>query len=140
MLVYLFCEAVKFVHGQKWTAFHGGWAAWYLLEIGGLVAVPMFLLLAGSRRANLALIRAGSLMAMLGVALNRLNISVIAFKWYEPNHYVPTWMEVVVTLAVISAEIWVFRWIVRRMPVFGLRPEWAELQEAQVLGTAAAKA
>jgi hypothetical protein len=26
-------------------------------------------------------------------------------------------MEIVVTLAVISAELWVFRWVINRMPV-----------------------
>ena len=140
LFVYLFVEAIKFVHGQKWTAFRGGWAAWYLLEVVGLVAVPLALLMAGSRLGHVLMIRAGAVLAMLGVALNRLNISVIAFKWYEPVHYVPTWMEVVVTLAVISAEIWVFRWIVSRMPVFGFRPTWAERQEAWILGAAAAKA
>ena len=39
----------------------------------------------------------------------------VLMPWVEG----PTWMEVVVTLAVIFAEIWVFRWIVRRMPVLG---------------------
>jgi hypothetical protein len=77
---------------------------------------------------------------MLGVVLNRLNISIIAFKWYEPVHYVPTWMEVVVSAAVICAEVWVFRWIVARMPVLGFRPAWAERQEELLLGGAAARA
>jgi hypothetical protein len=62
--------------------------------------------------------------------LNRLNISVIAFKWYAAVRYVPTWMEVVVTLAVIFSEIWVFRWIVNRMPVVSESPEWAREQDA----------
>lgn len=140
MLVYLFLEAIKFVHGQKWQYLHGGWAAWYGLEIVGLVAVPMVLLLAGSARGSLTLMRAGAVLTLLGVALNRLNISIIAFKWYEPVHYVPTWMEVVVTAAVISAQIWVFRWIVFRMPVFGFRPEWAEREEAGGIAAATAKA
>jgi Ni/Fe-hydrogenase subunit HybB-like protein len=140
MFVYLFLELVKLVHGQKWTALRGGWGLWYLVEVAGLVALPMVLLLAGSRRHSLPAIRTGAVLAMLGVALNRLNVSLIAFKWYEPKHYVPTWMEVVVTLAVICAEVWVFRWIVARMPVLGLRPAWAERQEQMILGDAAARA
>jgi Ni/Fe-hydrogenase subunit HybB-like protein len=140
MFVYLFVEAIKFVHGQKWTALHGRWGLWYLLEVVGLVAVPMVLLVAGSRRRNLPAIRTGAVLAMLGVMLNRLNISIIAFKWYEPKHYVPTWMEVVVSLAVICAEVWVFRWIVSRMPVLGHRPAWAERQEELVLEGAAVRA
>ena len=62
---------------------------------------------------------------MTGIVLNRLNISVIAFKWYEPVRYYPSWMEIVVTLAIICAEIWVFRWIVNRMPVLNEAPGWA---------------
>ena len=63
------------------------------------------------------MIRAASLLTLLGIVLTRLNLSVIAFKWYEPVRYFPSWMEFVVTAAVICAEIWVFRWIVLRMPV-----------------------
>ena len=49
--------------------------------------------------------------------LNRLNISVIAFNWQLPVHYYPSWQEFVVTLTVVFTEIWVFRWIVLRMPI-----------------------
>ena len=56
-------------------------------------------------------------LALLGIVLNRLNVSVIAFRWNAPVRYVPSWAEVVVTLAVISAELWAFRWVVNRMPV-----------------------
>ena len=37
-----------------------------------------------------------------------------------------TWIEIAVTLAVIAAEIWVFRWVVNRMPVLRSGPRWAE--------------
>jgi len=56
-------------------------------------------------------------MTLLGIVLNRLNISIIAFNWNSTKHYYPSWQEVVVTLMVIFAEIWAFRWIVNRMPV-----------------------
>ena len=64
-------------------------------------------------------------MARVGVLPNRLNVTVIALKGCEPVRYVPSWQEVVVTLAVISAEIWAFRWIVTRVPVVSPPPEWA---------------
>ncbi|HET8648255.1 MAG TPA: NrfD/PsrC family molybdoenzyme membrane anchor subunit, partial [Vicinamibacteria bacterium] len=50
MFVYLFLEAIKFVHGSKWQHLSGGWGAWYALEVLGFVAVPMALLLLGSAR------------------------------------------------------------------------------------------
>jgi Ni/Fe-hydrogenase subunit HybB-like protein len=117
MFVYLFLEALKFLHGRLWTAFTGVWAAWYLVEVLGLVALPMMLLVRGSMTRHLGMVKLGGILALSGVIVNRLNLSVIAFKWYEPVHYVPSWMELVVTAAVICAEIWVFRWIVLRMPI-----------------------
>ena len=54
---------------------------------------------------------------LLGVIVNRLNVSIIAFNWNAEVRYFPSWEEIVVTLMVIFAEIWVFRWIVNRMPV-----------------------
>lgn len=125
MFVYLFLEATKFVHGSKWVYLTGGWAAWYGVEIVGFVAVPMVLLLAGSARRDLTMVRAGAAMTLVGIVLNRLNISVIAFKWYAPVHYVPGVMELIVSAGVLCAEIWAFRWIVMRMPVFGFEPAWA---------------
>ena len=126
MFVYLFLEAMKILHGQLWREIREGWGAWYLLEVLGLVAFPMVLLLYGGVRGKLPAVRAGAALALAGVILNRLNISVIAFRWDEPLHYVPTWMELVVTAGILSAEIWVFRWVVGRLPVLGRRPAWAE--------------
>jgi hypothetical protein len=61
---------------------------------------------------------------LVGIVLNRLNVSVIGFKWYETVRYVPSWMEIIVTLAVIFSEVWVFRFIVIRMPVLSETPAW----------------
>jgi len=119
MFVYLFLKVLVFVHGQRWEYLGTGWGAWYLFEILGLVAVPAAVFVYGYRRRALAPIRVAAVLTLLGIVLNRLNVSVIAFKWNAAVHYVPSWMEIVVTMAVISAEILVFRWIVNRMPVLG---------------------
>jgi len=132
MFVYLFLEGLKLLHGRLWTEIAGGWGAWYLVEIVGFVVAPMVVLLVGTTTGNLRAIRVGALVGLLGVVLNRLNISVIAFRWNEAAHYVPSWMEVVVTAGVICAEIWAFRWIVERLPVLGHRPAWAERPDAPV--------
>jgi Ni/Fe-hydrogenase subunit HybB-like protein len=66
---------------------------------------------------------------MAGVILNRLNVTIIGFNWDLPVHYVPSWMELVVTLTVIFTEIWIFRWVIHRMPVLRDSPEWAKEEE-----------
>jgi len=123
MLVYLFMELLVLAHGRHWSLLSTGWGLWYLLEVVGFVAIPAGLFLFAYRRRNLTLIRGAAAMTLAGILLNRLNVSVIAFKWYAPNHYVPSWEEVVVSLAVVSAELWVFRWVVNRMPVLAAAGE-----------------
>ena len=118
MFVYLFLKILVFIHSQHWSLINTGWGYWFLTEIVGFVLLPCALFVYGLRYQNLNIIRAASVLTLIGIVLNRLNVSVIAFKWYEPVHYVPTWMEIEVTLAIVFAEIWVFRWVVNRMPVF----------------------
>ena len=69
---------------------------------------------------------------MLGIVLNRLNVTVIAYEWNAAVRYIPSWMEIVVTLGVVSVEIWVFRWVINRMPVLGGSPEWAKSKDKYV--------
>jgi len=117
MFVYLAMQLLVFVHQQRGPLLMTGWGAWYLLELVGFVAVPAVLYAMASQQQHAGLIKVAALLTLVGIVLNRLNVSVIAFKWYATVRYVPTWMEIVVTLAVISAELWVFRWVVNRMPV-----------------------
>jgi Ni/Fe-hydrogenase subunit HybB-like protein len=79
------------------------------------------------RYQNLTVIRMAAIVSMLGIIINRLNYSVIAYKWYVPlsQRYIPSWMEIVITLAILFTEVWVFRWVVNRMPVLRESPEWA---------------
>jgi Ni/Fe-hydrogenase subunit HybB-like protein len=97
---------------------------WFLMEMIGFVLVPMFLFYQSYRTDNLMMIKVAAVITMLGVILNRLNLTVIGFKWDMPVRYVPTWMEIVVTLTVIFVEIWIFRWVIKRMPVLRDPPSW----------------
>lgn len=137
MFVYLFLQLLVFVHGQRWAFLDSWMGSLYLLEVLGLVLAPVLLFLYGYRKENLAVIRAAAIMTLIGIVLNRLNVSVIGFKWDAPVRYWPSWMEVEVTLAVICAEIWVFRWVINRMPVLSFahpaRPEEERLEREPVM-------
>lgn len=118
MFVYYFFKALLFVHGRQWSLVTDFWGAWYLIEVIGLVLIPCFMFAYGARNRSLGIIRTAAVLTLIGIVVNRLNISIIAFNWNVPNHYYPSWMEVVITLMVVFAEIWVFRWVVSRMPVY----------------------
>jgi Ni/Fe-hydrogenase subunit HybB-like protein len=125
MFVYFFLQMLVFIHGKRWEYLDTPLGYWYLTEILGFVLLPMFLFLYGFRTNFILMIRIAAILTMLGVIMNRLNVTVIGFKWDAPVHYVPSWMEIAVTLTVIFAEIWIFRWVINRMPVLRDSPAWA---------------
>jgi Ni/Fe-hydrogenase subunit HybB-like protein len=129
LLVYFFMQVVVFVHGKHWNYLGSRMGTWYLVEMLGFVVLPMILFFISYRSRNLRLVKISSLVTMLGIIINRLNVTVIAFKWDAPSHYVPSWQEIVVTLTVLSIEIWIFRWLVRRLPVLRDPPSWVPSDE-----------
>lgn len=129
LMVYFFLQIVVFVHGKHWTLLDSRMGTWYLTEIIGFVLLPMILYFYSYRTRKISLIKLSALLTMVGVIINRLNVTVIGFKWNADVHYVPSWMEIVVTLTVLFIEIWIFRWIVRRLPVLREPPAWAKQEE-----------
>jgi len=131
MFVYVFLQLLVFVHGKHWSYLGTGMGAWYLTEMIGFVLVPLVMYLSSLRSGSRTLIRVASILTLVGIILNRLNVSVIAFKWNAPNHYYPSWIEVAVTVSIILAEIWVFRWVINRMPILRSSPRWALEQDRE---------
>ncbi len=117
MFAYFFLQVVVFVHGKHWDLLNTPMGYWYLTEMFGFVLLPMILFLYSYRRQNITLIKAAAVITMLGIIINRANVTIIGFRWNASPHYIPSWMEFVVTLTVIFVEIWIFRWIVNRLPV-----------------------
>jgi Ni/Fe-hydrogenase subunit HybB-like protein len=126
LFVYFFMKILLLIHGKQWALLATPMGTWYLVELIGFVLLPCVLFLHGVRYQNLTVIRMGAIVSMLGIIINRLNYSVIAYKWYVPlsQRYIPSWMEITITLAIILMEVWVFRWIANRMPVFRESPAW----------------
>ncbi|HAQ18289.1 MAG TPA: hypothetical protein DCR40_03535 [Prolixibacteraceae bacterium] len=125
MFAYFFLQLLVFIHGKNWNLLNTPMGYWFLLEMIGFVLIPMLLFFYSYRTNNIFMIRLAAILTMLGIILNRLNVTVIGFRWDAAIHYIPTWMEIVVTLAVIFTEIWIFRWIINRMPVLRESPKWA---------------
>ncbi len=117
LFVYYFFQALVFIHEKRWNLIHGFWGFWYILEVVGFVLVPGCIYAFGVKHRHLGVINFAAILSLIGIVLNRLNISVIAFKWNASPKYYPSWQEIVVTLMIIFIEVWVFRWVVSRMPV-----------------------
>jgi len=125
MFVYLFLKILIFIHGQHYALLNTPMGYWFLAEVIGFVLIPGILFTQSVKRNNVFLIKLGAILTMIGIVMNRLNISIIAFNWNALEKYFPSWMEIEVTIAVIVIQILVFRWIINRMPILSESPEWA---------------
>ncbi|NJO90330.1 MAG: hypothetical protein HC831_16335 [Chloroflexia bacterium] len=137
MFVYFSMLVLVFINNKGLQYINTSWGYWYLLEVVGFVLVPCIVFMLAYNYRNLFLVRTAAILTMVGVILNRMNISTIAYKWYDGVIQYPTWKEVVVGVAVIFAQILVFRWIVRRMPVYRKSPSWVtgEKQEESLINS-----
>ena len=126
MFAYFCLQFLVFLHTKRWGLLNTPMGYWFLIEMIGFVFIPMVMFFYSYRTGNIFMIRLAAILTMVGVVLNRLNVTVIGFRWDAVVHYVPSWMEIIVTLAVIFTEIWIFRWVIRRMPVLRESPSWAE--------------
>ncbi len=126
---YYFFKLLLFLHEGHWDLLGTGWGLWYLVEVFGLTLLPCLLFALGYRHRSLGIVQTAAWLSLLGVLINRLNVSLIAFNWESVNRYYPTWMEIVVSLTVVLVEVWVFRWFVTRMNFYP-RPRAARAHTA----------
>jgi Ni/Fe-hydrogenase subunit HybB-like protein len=111
---------------NNWHLLGTGYGLWFLVEILGFIALPCILFAIGAREKNLKLIRWTALLTVVGIVVNRLNIVWICFNYRLPweQRYVPDWMEVGISVFVITVGITIYRFIVTRMPVFFEHPDY----------------
>lgn len=99
---------------------------WFLVELLGFVLLPCFLYMVGYRERRPGLIRFTAFLTIIGVVLNRLNVSIFAFNWQLPSElrYTPHWMEIWISLSIVTAGVVLFKWIVNRMPILYEHPHY----------------
>lgn len=123
---YFTIKVVGLAAGNSWHLLTTGYGIWYLVELIGFVLLPCFLYAVGVRDKKLRLIRWTSGLAVLGIVINRLNVSIIAFNWHLPasERYFPSFMEIVISVFMVTLIVICFRFIATRMPIFYDHPEY----------------
>lgn len=124
MMAYFCLKCLAMAHEQHWPLLLTRWGAWWLVEVIGFVLLPSLIYAVGVRRENVRFVRVASVMAVLGIVLNRLNVSIITYRWYAPDRYFPNWQEIIVSLTIVMVGLLTFRWIVNRMPVLRDHPSY----------------
>jgi Ni/Fe-hydrogenase subunit HybB-like protein len=126
LFAYFFLKLQGVADGGNWALLATPMGYWFLFEVVGFVLIPSFLFAHGARTRNTRLITWTAAWTVLGVVVNRVNVSVVAFNWNVAHHYVPSWMEVATTLTLITTGVLCFRWIVNRMPILRELPQYRD--------------
>jgi Ni/Fe-hydrogenase subunit HybB-like protein len=120
LLVYLAFKAVDvIIRGAAGRLLDGGVAPpMFLVEVVAGVLVPLLMLLSERVRRRPALLFTAAALVVLGVALNRINVFLVAFTpLYATKRYVPSVGEIAVTVALISGLLLLYRVLVSVLPI-----------------------
>ncbi len=125
---YFIIKVIGISEGYNWHLLGTKYGLWFLVELLGFVALPCFLYAVGVRDKNIKLIKWTAAWTVLGIIINRLNISLVAFNWHLPasERYFPHWMEIVISVFLVTLGVIVFRFIVTRMPILYAHPDYED--------------
>jgi Ni/Fe-hydrogenase subunit HybB-like protein len=98
---------------------HPGYEAWmFLLEMLVGVVIPVVLLLSERVRTNRTGLTVCACLVVVGFVMNRLNVSVTGMEAAAGVQYVPSWMELTVSLGLVVLGFGLFALAVRYLPIF----------------------
>jgi Ni/Fe-hydrogenase subunit HybB-like protein len=92
-------------------------AAFFLLELAIGVLIPMLLVMLPAVRRNAERLYLAAVMAVVGVVVNRLNVSITGLEGASGGHYVPSVSEGIITLMLVGIGFAAFGVAVRYLPV-----------------------
>jgi len=123
---YFGIKVLGVAHGNHWSLLSTGFGQWFLVELLGFVLLPCVLYAIAVKKRLVGLVKLTSVIAVLGVVLNRFNLSLVAFNWKLPaaDRYFPHIFEFIVSLTLVTGGLVAFKWIVTRMPILNEHPEF----------------
>lgn len=131
LMAYFMLKFIDMLVQANFTYLNTGYGAWWLLEMFGFVLLPALLYAKGSRDGNVKLCQFASINAVLGIVLNRFNVSMIAFNYQLPSaeRYFPSIWEIFISVFVVTMIVTVYRFVVYHMPILYEHPHFKEAHE-----------
>lgn len=119
LLLHLFLEIADLIHQGKWVLFAQETKAsfWFSLEIITGVLLPIALLSFKRVRETHQGLRLSALLTVVGLFLNRLNVTVIGFLVKSNARYFPSWQEFSIAIMFFTVGIILFFAFARRFPI-----------------------
>ncbi|MFC1942897.1 NrfD/PsrC family molybdoenzyme membrane anchor subunit [Chloroflexota bacterium] len=124
LFVYIALKIIALAHGNNWSLLNTSYGYWFLTELIVFVLLPWGLFVLAIKNSKVGLVQFAAVLTIIGIIINRFNVSLIALNWQLPHREFFDWREFLIVIAVITIEILVYRWIVNRMPVLREHPDY----------------
>ncbi len=124
LAVYFCIRWLDVAYNSTWSYLGSRLGMWFIVELVVFFGLPCFLYAWGVREKNATIVKWTSALAVLGIVVNRLDVAVVAFNWQLPpeRRYHPSWMEIWISLTIVTCGVLVFKWIVHRLPILHEHP------------------
>ncbi len=116
LITYFIIKILAVAHDNDWKYLFTDWGLWFTFEIVAGTIVPLVLYTMAVRNQNASLARFSAFIAVMGIALNRLNTALITFNW-QLYQEIPHWRELVIVFTVYATYIVTYRFILYRLPI-----------------------
>lgn len=129
--VYLVWRFIDITINGGWTGLSASYeATWFWIEIVVGVVLPLLMFI-GPGRTNATTRQWAASFVIIGVVLNRINATITGMTSSLGERYFPSWQEIFITLAIVSAGLLIFQAIVQMLPIFDPEVKEAEAEMAK---------
>jgi Ni/Fe-hydrogenase subunit HybB-like protein len=124
LMTYFILKVIALAHGDNWALLNTAYGYWFLLELLVFVLLPCLLFAFAATKRKVGLVQFTALLTIVGIVMNRLNVSLITLNWQLEEHEIFDWREFLIVIGILSIAVLLYRWIVSRMPILREHPEY----------------
>ena len=109
--------------GKISMIFEGTWESYlFMTEILISTIIPLIIFAVPRLRSNIKAQWIGSFMVIIGMVFNRLNVGGLTMLSATGDSYTPSWMEISISLGVVSVAALIFLFVIEHFHVWDVQP------------------
>ncbi len=124
LLIYFIVKMTDLIiNGELAMLTDGSWESYvFITEIFISILIPVLIFSVPRFRNNNKAQWTGSFMVVFGMVFNRINVGGLTMLSVTGDSYIPSWMEIAVSLGVVSAAALVFLFAIEKFHIWELKP------------------
>jgi len=128
LLIYFVIKMTDIIISNEFALiFNGSWESYlFITEMLISVIIPIIIFTVPRLRQNNRMQWIGSLMVVCGMVFNRINVGGLTMLSTTGDSYIPSWMEVAISLGVVSAAVLVFLYVIEHFHIWEKQPRHPE--------------